>query len=103
MTEYILFHNVNIPSHHTIRRFMYGRSNQLEKLRKSLISSSSHSPWVKCCLSMEMFKERLDLEGHQGEGLWDLGPCWVTELSGHLFSKDTWAHAGFRHVCVERM
>lgn len=48
---------------------MYGRSNQLEELHKSLISSSSHSPWVKCCLSMEMFKERLDLEGHRGEEL----------------------------------
>jgi len=34
---------------------------------------------------MEMFKERLDLEGHRGEGLWGSMPCWVTELSGHLY------------------
>lgn len=64
---------------------MYGRSNQLEELCKSLISSSSHSPWVKCCLSMEMFKERLDLEGHRREELRGLGPCGVTELSGRLY------------------
>lgn len=64
---------------------MYGRSNQLEELRKSLISSSSHSPWAKCCLSMEMFKERLDSEGHRGEEVWGSGPCGLTELSGRTY------------------
>lgn len=33
---------------------------------------------------MEMFKERLDSEGHRGEELRGSGPCGVTALSGHI-------------------
>lgn len=33
---------------------------------------------------MEMFKEKLDLEGHRGEELQGSGPCGVAELSGRI-------------------